>query len=295
MQRILGSRRAVGVLAMVLLWPVSAAQADHADHGAEHPGGAGTTCTEVLDGKPAGWELKQETVPEADSEVLPGDVIEVRLTWDHEDFADAPLYQALDCVTVDGAFAESLSLVEQSLSLVEPGAANDGDVIHSFAVPDGLVAGTEICSRGAIAGDGNGYFELNPSNDACFVVAESPTPPTPPTPPAEETPPPVPPTPPAEVTPPVPAVVPLPNLQSPPEVEPQVQGATEERPAPAPQAQIGPEVAAVQSDALPRTGRSDRTLFLLAGLLLAFGGAAVTLAVRRPVRSGAGAGRRPSR
>ncbi|MDQ3946866.1 MAG: hypothetical protein M3357_17255 [Actinomycetota bacterium] len=235
----------------------------------------------MLDGKP-GWELKQKTVPADGSVVRSGQLIEVSMTWDDKDFADAPLYHALTCVTVDGR-------LETALSLVEPDAPNDGDFIHRFAVPDGLPTGTAICSRGAIAGDGNGYFELNPSNDVCFTVAEDRTPPTPQPPPQTIVQPPPPVVPPRPVvtppTPPPPAVVfpstpPSPTVVPPPqtEVAPRVQGVTEERPPPA--EQINAPVVR-QAEQLPRTGHPGRPLILSAGLLLALGGAALIGAVKR--------------
>jgi hypothetical protein len=342
----------VGVLTVAVLWPMSAAPGAG---GKSDPGGPDPTCAQVLDGKP-GWELKQKTVPPADSEVHSGQMIEVRMSWDREDFADAPLYHALDCVTVDGRLRTGLSLDERN-------SPNDGEFTHHFEVPSGLMGGTEICSRGAIAGDGNGYFELNPSNDACFTVAEGRTPPepspclppdetppdsppvcnppdetppdSPPCAPADETPPdsppcmpadetppdsppcapadetpPIPPgacaspppqtppTPPADVPPPSPAVVPprIPAVVPPPGVEspPQAAGAVDEGTGAG--QELGPPVVAgaVQTPALPRTGRPQRTLALSAGLLLVFGGGALIGAVKRPVRSGTGAGRRPS-
>ncbi|MGH9034397.1 MAG: hypothetical protein ACRD0O_01415, partial [Acidimicrobiia bacterium] len=179
MQRIFWvTRGCLGVLAVLLFWPVSAAQAAG---GKSDPGGPDPTCAQILDGRP-GWELAQETVPAAGSEVHGGQIIEVRMTWDSADFADAPLYHALDCVTVDGR-------LRTGLSLDEPNSPNDGEVTYRFEVPSGLMTGTEICSRGAIAGDGNGYFELNPSNDACFTVVEDLTPPDSPADCASETPP----------------------------------------------------------------------------------------------------------
>ncbi|MDQ3947290.1 MAG: hypothetical protein M3357_19455, partial [Actinomycetota bacterium] len=183
-----------------------------ADHGPRHPGEADTTCQDVLDGEP-GYELEQATDPPDGSTVRAGDVIEVRMTWKADDFADGPLHNALNCVTVDGR-------LETALSLVGRDAANDGEVTHRFTVPAGLPAGAPICARGAIAGDGNGYFELNKSTDNCFkVAADSPSeqapapgpPPAPPppaqvppaSPPASPAPPPAEAAPVSEVAPPV--------------------------------------------------------------------------------------------
>jgi hypothetical protein len=279
MQRIIRvARGCLGVLVVLVVWPMGAAQGAN---GKSDPGGPDPTCAQVLDGKP-GWELKQETVPAAGSEVQGNDVIEVLMTWDTTDFADAPLYHALDCVTVDGRLRTGLSLDEQQ-------TPNDGEVTHQFEVPAGLMIGTEICSRGAIAGDGNGYFELNPSNDACFTVVESDTPPpTPPGPPPQDTPP-TPPALPSAEPPPTPAVVPpTPTAPSPPAAD---VGASSEEPRAAAEELPPPQVESVADD-LPRTGRPERPLILSAGLLLAIGGAALVGAVRRPIRSGREAGQR---
>lgn len=320
MQRIIRvARGCLGVLVVLVVWPLGAAQGAN---GKSDPGGPDPTCAQVLDGKP-GWELKQETVPAAGSEVHANQVIEALMTWDTTDFADAPLYHALDCVTVDGRLRTGLSLDEQQ-------TPNDGEVTHQFEVPAGLMIGTEICSRGAIAGDGNGYFELNPSNDACFTVVESDTPPEPP--PVCTTPPGTPPDEPGSCTPQPPPVCesppgtppdapgsctpqPPPVCESPPGTPPDASGSCSPPPTPPsvvpppspPVTDVGasveeprtateeagpppPEVGGV-SDGLPRTGHPERPLILSAGLLLALGGAALTGAVKRPVRAGRGAAR----
>jgi LPXTG-motif cell wall-anchored protein len=242
-----------GVLSVAMLWPISAANADHGD---PHPE---TTCREVLDGDP-GHELEKDTDPSDGSDVRAGQVIEVRMTWKANDFTDAPLDVVLDCVTVDGR-------LDTALSGEERGALNDGEFTHRYTVPDGLPAGTEICDRGGIAGDGRGYFELNKSNDVCFTVVET----------REEQATPPPPSPPPTV--PLPPSVTPPPAAAPPVVE----GVTEEHPVPAPAPAPPPPPpapAAQPEERLPRTGEAGDALVLLAGVLLAIGGAAVMGSVK---------------
>ncbi len=292
MQRIIRvAQGCLGVLVVLVVWPLGAAQGAN---GKSDPGGPDPTCAQVLDGKP-GWELKQETTPATGSEVHGNQVIEVLMTWDATDFADAPLYHALDCVTVDGRLRTGLSLDEQQ-------TPNDGEVTHQFEVPAGLMIGTEICSRGAIAGDGNGYFELNPSNDACFTVVEGDTPPEPPPvcEPSSGTPPDAP----GGCTPPEPPPVCEPSSGTPPDAPGSCTPPPTPPDTPPPAADVGatveeprvpaelpPPVVGGVSEDLPRTGQSERPLILSAGLLLALGGASVIGAVKRPARSGREAGR----
>ena len=246
----------VGIVSLALFGPMDPAAAEEK----VPPTGQETTCADVLAGEGAHEQgFEQSTDPGEGSEVRHGDVVEVRMTWMADDFTEAPLYNALGCVTVDGDLNESLSRNE-------PMAENDGEFTHSFTVPAGLPAGSEICTRGAIAGDGNGYFELNKTNIACFgvVQGESPAPAVP----AEVAP--------APAVPPLaPTVAPLVNDIAVPQPT-EVQGITEERPA----VDVAP-AAAVAPMELPRTGRLHRELLVWAGLLLALGGGAITGTARK--------------
>ena len=293
------ARGVVGLVGAVVLWTPGVASAGPEDG---PPIRRDTTCATVLEGD-RGWELQQETDPADGSHVHPGDDVAVLMTWDETDFADGPLYNTLDCVTVDGALDESLSLVE-----ADP--PNDGEFTHNFTVPD-VAAGTEICSRGAVVGDGDGYFELNPSNDVCFTVIEAPAPPEACVPGSSEG------TPPGssdacappevcvpgslEGTPPGSSDACAPGSETPPSspakepslvpgTPPVVAGATEERPAPA--VEPTAEVAPVQGVTLPATGNPARTIAVLAGILLALGGGVIIGAVKRPASFRAGARRR---
>jgi hypothetical protein len=236
-----------GIVSLALFGPMDPAAAEEK----VPPTGQETTCADVLAGEGAHEQgFEQATDPSKGSEVRPGDVVEVRMTWKADDFTEAPLYHALGCVTVDGDLNESLSRIE-------PKAENDGEFTHSFTVPEGLPAGSEICTRGAIAGDGNGYFELNKTNIACFGVVQGQSPP---------------PAVPAEV-PPAPAVAAPVSVPQ----RTEVQVATEVRPAPI----AAPAVAPAPAAQLPRTGRLHRELLVWAGLLLALGGGAITGTTRK--------------
>lgn len=232
------------------------------------PGEVPTTCVDVLEGRP-GNELRKATDPADGSKVGAGQVVEVRMTWKAEDFTEAPLH-ALDCVTVDDH-------LEVGLSFEERRAPNDGEFTHRFTVPGSLPAGTRICDRGAVAGDGNGYFERNKSNDVCFTVVEEnrPTPPV--------TAPPLP----AVIQPPPPPPPPVAAAAPPPAQAPQTREAAEVAPrqqlAPAPVRAPGPaKPAPVRAPApakpvrpLPETGSDNRIPILLGGLCLALGGAVI--------------------
>jgi LPXTG-motif cell wall-anchored protein len=230
------------------------------------PGEVPTTCVDVLEGR-AGNELRKATDPPDGSKVGAGQVVEVRMTWKAEDFAEAPLH-ALDCVTVDDH-------LEVGLSFEERRAPNDGEFTHRFTIPGGLPAGTRICDRGAVAGDGNGYFERNKSNDVCFTVVAAPppveVPPLPvvvqPPPPVETPPPPVPPPP-----------VPPPPARAPQAREGAEVGPGQLAPAPAPARAPAPVRAPAPAKPvrpLPETGSDNRVPILMAGLCLALGGAAI--------------------
>ena len=246
-------RGCAGLVVTLVCWPAGTALAD--DEG-ELPGDLDTTCVEVMEGSGA-HEVAMETDPADGSTVEGGETITARITWKVDDFADdVPLYATLDCVTIDGRLEEALSADERQ-------AANDGEFTHGYTVPEGLAAGTEICARGAVAGNGRGYFERNKSNDVCFTVAEGQRAAPAISAPVAPAPPPAP-----SAAPEAPAVVP----------PAQVLGATEERPA----VEAAPPAVSPQPvEQLPRTGRPDRSLAAFAGLLLFLGGAALRLSARR--------------
>ena len=194
-----------------------------------------------------------------------GQIVEVTLTWDPAGFSGAQLHKALDCVTVDGALAEDLSVQERDI-------ANDGTFFYSFAVPAGLATGTDLCDRGFVSGDSpGGGFERETSNDVCLEVGPPPSPEAPP-PPGDRVP--------TDVLPQV--GVPLAEvrpeqilLPSPPADVSQV--VERDRP--------GTEtMPLLVLDTLPRTG-TGRLLVLFAGLALAAGGATVTFSTPRRRRN----------
>jgi hypothetical protein len=128
-----------------------------------HPGGVPDTCPEVLSHGPTGG-LEKFTAPPPGSEVPRGAVITVTLRWDREAFAGATLHKVLDCVTVDGTAADTLSV-----QVRDP--ANVGEFALTVTVPDDLPDGTRLCDRGFVSGTGpDGTFVREKSNDVCFTV-----------------------------------------------------------------------------------------------------------------------------
>ena len=153
----------VSAASLLVVGPAEAHQ--HSEE-REEPAGQATTCHDVLEGEPA-YEVKHSTDPSSDDKVRSGDAIAVRMTWKADDFTDAPLYDILSCVTVEGVLDETLGVHEED-------APNRGEYTHRFTIPAGLPSGAEVCVRGAIAGDGNGYFERNLTDDECLTTVESP-------------------------------------------------------------------------------------------------------------------------
>ena len=129
-----------------------------------HPGELTDTCPEVLAGTPTGG-LEKVTDPPDGSEIRRGALVVVTLRWDRATFAGTGLHKALDCVTVDGAPADRLSVQERD-------TANDGIFETRFTVPDDLADGTRLCDRGFVSGPGPGNtFERLKSNDVCFTIS----------------------------------------------------------------------------------------------------------------------------
>src|SRR5581483_2551582 len=164
------------LIAVGVLTPAGAGQAWAVS---SHPGGLPDTCPEVLSGAPTGG-LDMGTVPAGGSAVRGGDVLTVTLRWTPETFGGPAVHKVLDCVTVSGAFAPELSVLERDSS-------NDGRFDWHFTVPALVPVGARICDRGFVSGPGSGSFEREKSNDACFTVVNpgasnngSPSPATPP-------------------------------------------------------------------------------------------------------------------
>src|SRR5688500_8174971 len=83
------------------------ASADAQEEERPEPAGQSTTCQDVLEGTP-GHEVDQSTDPPDGAELRAEDGVSVGMVWDAEDFTDAPLYDVLSCVTVDGVLDEAL-------------------------------------------------------------------------------------------------------------------------------------------------------------------------------------------
>jgi hypothetical protein len=227
------------------------------------------TCERIL-GKPGTGGLDMKTNPPAGSDVSPGDTIEVTLTWNPDDWSGTSLHKAINCVTVNGAFALNLSVEERPTN-------NDGEFAATYTIPHDVADGCQICNQGFLSGDSSGGgFGQEHSDQACFKVgvpasaaAPAPAPETPAT-PAPATP--------APATP-----APIPT---------QVLGEQLAAPAPAPRvaAEAAPAAAVpvpeVLGDTLPRTGQETRRgPLLLAGIGLTLGGLGLVGGNRRPRRA----------
>jgi hypothetical protein len=194
--------------------------------------------------------LDKDTVPADGATVRPGQTIQVKLTWDADQFPFDELHGLVDCVTLDGELVPEASVGARA-------PENSGSFMHSYTVPVDAEPGSELCDQAMIAAHRSRESDLEriASNRACFTIARPVPAPT--------------------VTPPVtrepeeiqPEIVPVPSQQ--------VLPAVETRPPAAPAT-------------LPRTG-SSRLLLVLAGAILAAGGLAVAAGARAcplPVGSG---------
>lgn len=260
-------RRGALLLLPVAVTTVAAAvgvtAAPPAEAHSSHPGGVTETCPEVQSTQPG--RLEKVTNPVHGSVVHPGQIVEVRLSWDPAHFSGDRLHKALDCVTADGLLLEQVSVQERD-------PANDGEFFYTFAVPPGLAAGTDLCDRGFVSGPSpDGGFEREASEDVCLEVGAPPAPEGP----APEGRPPTEVLPQAEVLPQIgePLTEVRPEQTLPGGLEDVSQVIERERP--------GTEVQPLLVlDSLPRTG-AGRALLVTAGLALAVGGGALALATPR--------------
>jgi hypothetical protein len=217
-----------------------------------HPGGVSDTCPEVLAGAPTRG-VEKVTDPADGSEVRRGAVVAVTLRWDTTTFTSPVLHKALDCVTVDGALADQLSIQERD-------TANDGRFEAHFTVPGDLADGTRLCDRGFVSGPGNDNgFDREKSNDVCLTVQGAPERSAPPAP--LET-----------------------SVDSAPPIPAPVGAGTAGRGTPG--ARFGPETTVLgKQDILPRTGSAVEGTLRLATLALLLGGICL-LASRSGTRRG---------
>jgi hypothetical protein len=217
--------------------------------GASHSGGISETCPEVQTAQPG--HLEKVTKPPHGAVVQAGQVVEVRLLWDPGHFTGTSLHKVLDCVRIDGALAEDLSVQERD-------TANDGEFVYTFAVPTGLAPGSDLCDQGFVSGDApGGGFERETSNDVCFEVGQPPVAPT-------------------EVLP----QIGVPATEVRPE-QPVLPASLGDDSQAVERDHQGPTTQPLLIlDTLPRTG-SGRLLLVCAGITLAAGGAAFTLSVPR--------------
>ncbi|MGH9039759.1 MAG: LPXTG cell wall anchor domain-containing protein [Acidimicrobiia bacterium] len=175
-----------------------------------------------------------------------------------------------------------------NLTVEERPTANDGIFTTTYAVPDDLLAGDEICDQGFLSGDtSGGGFGQDRSDQVCFTVEEGSetesgtvSPPAPESPPESGPPDAAPP----ESAPPAP-LSPTPGT----DVLGEQLSAQPEEAAPRQPAAVTPEVAGppapeVLGDTLPRTGRETQWLMLAGGMVLMLGGFGLIGGNRRPGR-----------
>lgn len=110
--------------------------------------------------------------PPARSDAAPGQIVRLSATWGAGGWES--VRAVLACVRVSDA-------VNPTLTGSEAVPADDGAFEHSFAIPDGLAAGTVICARMVVAGDPAGDVgdAMWVSRQHCFEVhpEEAPIPP----------------------------------------------------------------------------------------------------------------------
>ena len=144
------------------------------------PAGAEPTGDPVTDQCPSAFgshttsAISFTTDPPARSDARPGQAVKLDVAWAPEVWQS--LSSVLVCVRVAGA-------VDHDLSAAESPAVDDGAFHHGFAVPDGLLEGTAICTRAVVSGDpaGDATEASFVSRQACFEVhPEDTTPPAPP-------------------------------------------------------------------------------------------------------------------
>jgi LPXTG-motif cell wall-anchored protein len=184
----------------------------------------------------------------SEATVAPGQPVAVDVTW-------RPAWHSGDNVDVLGCIAANGRFVEGT---VERGVANNGSWVHKFAVPANAANDVRVCHAAMVIGPGAGDAPQAERTDAdCFTVAAA-----------------------AVKAAPAPAAAnPAPAGDVGKEtVTPAAPAAAAAKAAP----RVAAEAAAPKAPAtsLPHTGARDRTLVLLAGILLIAGGWAFGLGRR---------------
>ena len=201
------------------------------------------TCRHEFQRPPVGG-VENVTSP-GPGKALPGDVIDITLSWDPADWNDTWVEKVLNCVSVDGTTVPELSDEERP-------APNDGSYQRALDVPADIGAGHLLCEQGFVYGVlSRGGYSQTSSPRVCFTT-EVPPPPTTTTAPPTTT------TTAAPTTTTAPAVRVAAGVPAPPPPT---------RPAPV--------------KTLPRTGPHSRLLLFGAGVAMAAGGLGVGAGARR--------------
>ena len=145
------------------------AQARREGNGGPPGGGAGNGaglygCDRTFGRAPEG-HLTKRTTPPAGQRVSPGDVIDVSVVWNPDDWSAARLHKVLDCVAVDGRLVPPLQAGESPTD-------NDGRFTRSYRVPDGVPEGAEICDQAMLSGRSpRDDYDRQISNMVCHTVS----------------------------------------------------------------------------------------------------------------------------
>jgi hypothetical protein len=105
----------------------------------------GNSCNGVFSGSQSGSVVKSTDAGPSGSAVVPGQTINVAVTWNPADLGGASPSKVDDCVMVGSTISTTLSQSHK------PGPAGGSDSF-SYAVPASTPAGTQVCDRAAVSG-----------------------------------------------------------------------------------------------------------------------------------------------
>jgi hypothetical protein len=107
----------------------------------------GSSCNGVFNGAATPSVVKTTSAGPSGSTVLPGQTINVSLSWLPSDFGGNAPTKTDDCVEIGTQFSAGMSQEHK------PGPAGGSDTF-SYVVPSGGTNGEQICDRGAVSGKG---------------------------------------------------------------------------------------------------------------------------------------------
>jgi hypothetical protein len=119
----------------------------------------GVACNGIFSGVDSGRSFKSTDAGPNGSTVLPGQTVNVQLTWIPSDFKSVS--RTVDCVTVNGTLSPTMS------DKHKPPAANTGSDTFSYVIPVTASPGSQICDRGAVTGRPPPEQK---TNELCYTV-----------------------------------------------------------------------------------------------------------------------------